>query len=88
MLAKKNAYFQEHLQVGGFLTNELRVASYVLRVTIYCPSYELPFTYESLVVTYCTSFLHTSYELLLMARVTSYFLYTSYDLLFIARVTI
>ena len=62
---------QVFVTLRGFLTNELRVASYELlfiaRVTTY--------------------FLDTSYELLLIARVPSYFLHTSYELLFIARVT-
>ena len=54
---------------SGFLTNELRVASYELRVTIYCTSYESLFTYELRVVTYCTSYeLIFTYEL----RVTIY----------------
>ena len=60
-------------QSRGFLTNELRVTSYELRVTIYCTSCELLFT--------------TSYELLFIARITSYFLHTSYELLLIARFT-
>ena len=36
------------LIISGFLTNELRV-------TIYCMSYELLFTYELRVAIYCTS---------------------------------
>ena len=52
-----------------FLTNELRVASYELLVTIYC--------------TISSYFLHTSYELLFIARVTSYILHASYELLII-----
>ena len=69
----------------GSLTKELRVASYELRVTIYCTSYELLFIYESRVTTYCMSYeLLFTYEL----RVTIYC--TSYDLLFTyeLRVTI
>ena len=41
---------------GGFLTDKLPVASYELRVTIYCTSYELLFTYELRVITYCMSY--------------------------------
>ena len=41
------------IQISGFLTNELRVASYELRVNIYCTSYESLFTYELRVTTYC-----------------------------------
>ena len=40
---------------SGFLTNELGVASYELRVTIHCTSYELLSTYELPVTAYCTS---------------------------------
>ena len=46
--------------LSGFLTNELRVASYELRVTIYCTSYELLFA--------------QIYGLLLIAQVMSYYL--------------
>ena len=56
----------------GFLTNELRVTSYELRVTIHCTSYELFFTCELRVIIYCTScelILHSNYELLFIARV-------------------
>ena len=74
----------------GFLTNELRVTSYGLRVAIYCTSYELLFTYEYellFIVQVTSYFLYTSYELLFIARVTSYSLDTSYELLLIARIT-
>ena len=37
----------------GFVTNELRVSIYELRVTIYCTSCELLFIYELRVITYC-----------------------------------
>ena len=55
---------------------------YELRVTVYCTSYELLFTYDLRVTVYCTS-----YELLfitelraeLIARVTSCFLTISYN---------
>ena len=66
---------------SGFLTNELRVASYELRVTIYCTSYELLFTYELRVITYCTSYeLFFTYELRVTIYCTNYelFLRTSY----------
>ena len=50
---------------GGFLTNELRVTSYGLRVITYCTSYELISTYELRVTIYCTSYnLKLSYKLL------------------------
>ena len=39
-----------------FLTNELRVTSYDLRVTVYCTSYELLLRYELRVTIYCTSY--------------------------------
>ena len=39
-----------------FLTNELRVASYELQVTIYCMSSELLFKYELRVTIYCASY--------------------------------
>ena len=79
---------------GGLLTSELRVASYELRVTIYCTSYELLFTYELRVITYSTSYeLIFTYELRVITFCTSYqllFIYelrvvtycTSYELLF------
>ena len=52
----------------GFLTNELRVASYELRATIYCTSYELRFRYELRVITYCMSYeLLFRYELRVIA---------------------
>ena len=62
----KIMYWQ--INIRGFLTNELRV-------TIYCTSYELLFTYELRVITYCTS-----YELVFtyVLRVTIYC--TSYEL--------
>ena len=41
--------------VGGFLTSELRIASYVLRVTIYYTSYQLFLTYELRVTISCKS---------------------------------
>ena len=70
---------------GGFLTNELRVTSYELRVTIYCTSCELLFTYELVVITYCTSYeLIFKYELRVTIYCTSYKLNLSYEL----RVTI
>ena len=54
---------------SGFLTNELRVTSYGLRVITYCTSYELISTCELPVTIYCTSYkLKLSYEL----RVTIY----------------
>ena len=61
-----------------FLTNELRVISYELRVAIYCMSYELLF-----IARVTSYFLHTSYELLLIAqelRVNFYVRVTSYEL--------
>ena len=46
----------KHQIISGFLTNDLRVASYELRVTIHCTSYEGFFTYELRVTIYCTSY--------------------------------
>ena len=40
----------------GFLIDELRVASYELRVTIYCMSYQLLFAFEMRVTVYCMSY--------------------------------
>ena len=69
----------------GFLTNELRVTSYELRVTIYCLSCELLFTYELRVTIYYTSYeLIFTYELRVTIYCTSYKLNLSYEL----RVTI
>ena len=72
----------------------LPVASYKMRVTIYCTSYELLFTAR-----FASYFLQTSYEFLFIApvrvtfyiRVTSnYLLHTNYKLIFTydLRVTI
>ena len=56
----------------GFLTNELRVASFELRVIIYCTSYELIFTHELRVTIYCTSYeLVFAYELRFITYCTS-----------------
>ena len=46
-----------------FLTNELQISSYELRVTIYCTSYELLFTCELRVTIYCTTKLFTTTKL-------------------------
>ena len=51
---------------SGFLTNELGVARYELRVTIHCTSYQL-----LLIARVASSFLRKSYELLFIALVTS-----------------
>ena len=75
--------------VSGLLTNELQLARYELRITIYCTSYELLFIYELQVTIYCTSYEYVfPYKLGLqfIARVASYFSYTSYKLPFISRV--
>ena len=71
------------------MTCELRVT--VVMSCIYCTSYELHlllelrvnFTFEL----QATSYVHTSYELLFIARIMSNLLYKSCKLLFIARVT-
>ena len=64
-----------------FLTNELRVTSYELRVIIYCSSYELIFTYELRVITYCMSYeLIFIYDLRITIYCTSYKWKLSYEL--------
>ena len=69
----KMSFFNSADFTRGFLTSELRVASYELRVTIYCTSYELLFTYELRVITYCTSYeLIFTYELQVTIYCTSY----------------
>ena len=50
----------------------LRVASYELRITIYCTSYELIFTYK-LRVSICCYELHTIHKLLIIEWTTSLF---------------
>ena len=62
----------------GFPASELRVSSYVLRVTIYCTSYDLIFTYELRVAFYI---LVTSNYVLHQLRVKCYERVTSYYLL-------
>ena len=74
-----------HYKQCEFLTNELGVASYEFRVTIYCTSYELLFIYELRVTTYCTSYeLLFTYELRVITYCTSYESIFTYEL----RVTI
>ena len=64
-----------------WISNQRRVTSYELRVTIYCTSYELLFTYELRVITYCTSYeLIFTYELRVTIYCTSYKLNLSYEL--------
>ena len=61
--------------ICGFLTNELRVASYKLRVTIHCTSYKLLFTYELRATVYCIN-----YELLFTYKLRVTIYCTSYEL--------
>ena len=86
----KNKYFSPSIfrfgtkiKCSGFLTKELRVASYVLRVTSYYLLHEVRVTFSCRVTSF---FLHiagvTSYYLLHECRVP----FTN-ELLFIARVT-
>ena len=82
-------YFNVDLNVrqlwSVFLTNELRVTSYELRVTTYCTSYELLFICKLRVTIYGTSYeLLFTYELRVITYCTSYELIFSYEL----RVTI
>ena len=65
----------------GFLTNELRVTSYELRVTIYCTSFKLLFRCKLRVNTYCTSYeLPFRYELRVITYCRSYELLFTYKL--------
>ena len=68
------AYFPNIFVLEHLLMAASGVASYELRVAIYCTSYVLLFTYELRVITYCTIYeLIFTYEL----RVTIYC--TSWD---------
>ena len=81
----KHNFFFSGSKKGGFLNNELRIASYELRATIYYTSCELHFTYELRVTIYCTSYqLHSRYELRVITYCTNYGLLFTYEL----RVTI
>ena len=79
--SQPNFQSYDYYRFCGFLTNELLVASYELRVTIYCASYELLFTYELRVTIYCASYeLRFRYELRVIIYCTSYELLFTYEL--------
>ena len=66
---------------GGFLTNELWVACYELRVTMYCTSFKLFFRCELRVNTYWKSYeLLFRYELRVITYCRSYELLFTYEL--------
>ena len=51
-IRQKNCFEKACIRIGGFLTNDLRVASSELRAIIYCTSYKLLFTCVSRVTDY------------------------------------
>ena len=79
------AYFPNIFVLEHLLMAASGVASYELRVAIYCTSYVLLFTYELRVITYCTIYeLIFTYELRVTIYCTSHELNLSHGL----RVTI